>query len=82
MYKGRWHSKECVSISGGATFNGLPGGEYVDVVSGDTQTVSEGGTLTIADPGKSNMRVYVLQNDTAKMYGANGKIGKYGAYLK
>lgn len=72
----------CVAITNGATFSGIPGGTYIDVVSGDKKEVGEGGTLTIAAPGKGNMRVYVLQNQTAEDYGANGKIGELLQYLK
>ncbi len=51
-----------VTISGSATFSGIPNGTYVDAVTGDTQTVS-GGTLTANCSGKGNMRVYVLNTD-------------------
>ena len=66
----------CVTISGDATFSGIPSGTYVDVVTGDT--VQCGGTLTASCSGKGNMRVYVLQTDGAP----SGKIGEDGAYLK
>ena len=51
-------SLACVAISGGASFSGLPNGKYVDAVTGDVKNVS-GGTLSIPDTGKGNMRVYV-----------------------
>lgn len=66
----------CVTISGTATFSGVPSGTYVDVVSGDVQQCS--GTLTANCSGKGNMRVYVLQTDGAP----DGKIGEDGTYLK
>ena len=44
-------------------------------------TVSDG-TLTTEAVGKGNMRVYVLQNGTAKADGACEKIGEDGTYLK
>ena len=66
-------SLACVAISGGATFSGLPHGTYVDAVTGDRQTVSNG-TLTVGSIGKANMRVYVLNGP--------GKIGENGTYLK
>ncbi|MBD5089096.1 MAG: hypothetical protein HDT30_09865, partial [Clostridiales bacterium] len=69
----------CVTITDGATFQNLPGGTYTDAVTGDVQTVSEGGNLTISAPGAGNMRVYVL--DTAKTK-APGKVGENGKYLK
>ena len=66
----------CVTISGDATFSGIPAGKYVDMVSGDT--VDCNGTLTAKCSGKGNMRVYVLQNSGAP----SGKIGEDGTYLK
>lgn len=70
-----------VAISGGCTFTGVLNGTYIDLVSGDKKTVSNG-TLSTGDIGKANMRVYVLQNDTAEEYGATGKIGDSLTYLK
>lgn len=66
----------CVTISGDATFSGIPSGTYVDMVTGDTAQCN--GTLTANCSGQGNMRVYVLQTSGA----ANGKIGEAGAYLK
>ena len=68
-----------VTINGGATFTGVPNGTYVDLITGDTKS---GSTIITGSIGAGNMRVYVLQNQTAKDYGATGKIGKDGAYLK
>jgi type I pullulanase len=62
-----------VTVSGGATFSGIPGGTYVDAVTGDRVTVSEGGTLTARCSGQGNMRVYVLNG--------SGKIGEDSTYL-
>ena len=62
-----------VTVSGGATFTGVPDGTYRDAVTGDVRTVS-GGTLAVAAPGKGNLRVYVLDGP--------GKIGTDGPYLK
>ena len=70
-----------VAISSGATFTGVLDGTYVDLVSGAKATAS-GGTLSTGDIGKGNMRVFVLQNDTADEYGATGKIGESLEYLK
>lgn len=70
-----------VTISGGSTFTGVLDGTYVDLVTGDKKVVS-GGTLTTDSIGKANMRVYVLQNDTATEFGADGKIGETTTYLK
>ncbi|MFD8449499.1 carbohydrate binding domain-containing protein [Streptomyces coelicoflavus] len=62
-----------VTVSGGATYSGIPNGTYRDAVTGDTRTVTDG-RLTVAAPGKGNLRVYVLN-------GA-GKIGTDGPYLR
>ena len=77
--EGKVDSFVCVTISNSATFTGLPGGTYTDAITGDVQTVEEGGTLTADCSGKGNMRVYVL--DTAKTK-APGKVGEEGTYLK
>ena len=71
-----------VTISGDSTFSGLPAGTYVDVITGDKKTINEGGSITTTGCStQSNMRVYVLQNETATERGANGKIGKDTAWL-
>ncbi|MET9348279.1 carbohydrate binding domain-containing protein [Streptomyces termitum] len=62
-----------VTVSGGATYNGIPNGTYADAVTGDVRTVSNG-TLSVGAPGKGNLRVYVLNGP--------GKIGAAGPYLK
>ena len=67
----------CVTISGGATFSGVPNGTYVDAVTGDTQTVSNG-TLTANCSGKGNLRVYVLNTSKTP---APGRVIPNGAYL-
>ena len=66
-----------VTISGGATFTGIPNGKYVDAVTGDVKNVTNG-TLTANVSGKGNMRVYVL--DTAKTP-APGRVITNGDYL-
>ena len=79
-YKRRYTNAEagidsfvCVSVTGGATFSGIPNGTYVDAVTGKSQNVTNG-TLTIEPSGKGNMRVYVLNGP--------GKVGEDGPYLK
>lgn len=62
-----------VTVSGGATYTGIPNGTYTDAVTGDRKTVTDG-KLTVAAPGKGNLRVYVLNGP--------GRIGTAGAYLK
>ena len=72
-------SLACVTISGGATFKGLPNGRYVDAVTGDVQNVTSG-TLTVPTIGKANMRVYVCCGEG--FTGIDGAIGGTGTYLK
>ncbi|MBM2616475.1 alpha-amylase [Actinoplanes sp. LDG1-06] len=64
-----------VTISGSATFTGIPNGTYTDAVTGDVKTVTNG-TLTAAVSGKGNLRAYVLGSS------APGKVGSDGPYLK
>ena len=65
-----------VTISGGATFSNILNGTYIDVVTGDVKTVSNG-KLTATCSGKGNLRVYVLQTDKNSVSGKVGKDGKY-----
>ncbi|WP_436847618.1 hypothetical protein [Streptomyces avermitilis] len=62
-----------VTVTDTATYAGIPNGVYRDAVTGDVKTVSDG-KLTVAAPGKGNLRVYVLNGP--------GKIGSDGPYLK
>lgn len=75
---GNVDSVACVTISGGATFNNIPNGTYIDAVTGESKTVT-GGTLTVSSLAKANMRVFVLKNSSSKV---NGRIGTNGTYLK
>jgi glycosidase len=67
-----------VTISGDATFSGIPNGTYTDAVTGDVRSVTNG-TLTAAASGKGNMRVYVLSTPATA---APGKVGADGPYLR
>jgi glycosidase len=67
-----------VTVSGGATFTGIPNGTYTDAVSGDVQTVSNG-TLSIAAGGPGDMAAYVLALPGNP---APGKVGADGPYLR
>ncbi|WP_320068459.1 carbohydrate binding domain-containing protein [Micromonospora sp. RTGN7] len=67
-----------VTVSGSATFTGVPNGRYVDAVTGDVQTVTNG-TLTATATGKGNLRVYVLDLPGNP---APGKIGETSSYLR
>lgn len=66
-----------VTVSGGATFTGVLNGTYIDAVTGDKQTVTDG-KLTASCSGKGNMRVYVLSTSKTP---APGKVGQDGKYL-
>lgn len=67
-----------VTVSGGASFNGIPNGTYTDAITGDVKTVT-GGSLTATVSGKGNLRVYVLDLPGNP---APGKVGVDGPYLK
>lgn len=77
--EGSTDSLACVAISGGATFKNIPNGEYIDAVTGDVKTVTNG-TLTVPSIGTANMRVYVCCADGFTKI--PGKIGTNGTYLK
>lgn len=68
-----------VTVTGAATYSGIPDGTYKDAVTGDTRVVADG-KLSVAAPGKGNMRVYVL--DLGGSNAAPGKVGAAGPYLK
>ncbi len=61
-----------VTVSGGATFKGIPNGKYVVAVTGDVQNVTNG-TLTANCSGQGNLRVYVCC--ASGFDGINGAIG-------
>lgn len=71
-----------VTVSGDTTFTDVENGTYVELVTGKEVKVTDGTLASKDGIGKANMRVYVLQNATAKAYGATGKIGEDGTYLK
>ncbi len=77
--EGSTDSLACVTISGGATFKGIPNGKYIDAVTGDVQNVTNN-TLTVSSISKSNMRVYVCC--ATGFEGISGKIGNTTSYLK
>lgn len=75
---GNIDSVACVTISSGATFNNLPNGTYVDLVSGKRVQVT-GGVLTTDTISKGNARIYVLENAST---GPLSQIGDSLLYLK
>ena len=66
-----------VTISGDATFSGIENGTYVDAITGDTKTVTDG-QLTANCSGRGNMRIYVLNTALTP---APGKVGEDGKFL-
>ncbi|MFI1100448.1 hypothetical protein [Streptomyces melanogenes] len=56
-----------VAVTNAATYSGIPNGTYTDAVTGD-------GTLSVAAPGKGDLRVYVLNGP--------GRIGSAEPHLK
>ena len=72
-------SLACVAVSGNATFKNIPNGLYIDAVTGDRQTVTNG-TLTVSNLAKANMRVYVCC--ASGFTGIDGRIGDVTSYLK
>ncbi len=67
-----------VTVSGSTTFTGVENGTYVEAVTGNKVTVSNG-TLTTDSIGQGNLRVYVLENGSSEVH---GKIGEDGQFLK
>lgn len=67
-----------VTVSGSATFTGVPNGRYTDAVTGDVRTVTNG-TLTASVSGQGNLRAYVLDLPGNP---APGKVGETGPYLR
>ena len=69
-----------VAVSGGATFKNIPNGLYIDAITGDKQTVTNG-SLTVPSISRGNARVYVCcANGFTSIDGAVGKTGL--KYLK
>ena len=65
-----------VTVSGGATFNNVLDGDYVEIVTGEKVKVSNK-TLKASCSGKGNLRVYVLQTTGA----VSSKVGEDGKYI-
>lgn len=64
-----------VALNGGATFSNLPAGTYVDLVTGQSYTASQGGSITVTAPsGKGQLRVLVKG-------WTGGKVGEDGKFI-
>ncbi len=67
-----------VTITSGATFTNIPNGKYVDAVSGNVETVTNG-TLTVEAPGTGNLAVYVCCAEGFTAIDAEFEIDRYSA---
>ena len=67
-----------VTVSGNATFSGIPNGRYTDAITGDVKNVTNGTLSTSGVKGQGDLRVYVLDTDKTK---APGMIAGYSNYL-
>ena len=64
-----------VALNGGATFSNLPAGTYVDLVTGQSYTASQGGSITVSAPSnKGQLRVLVKG-------WTGGKVGEDGKFI-
>ena len=61
--EGNIDSVACVTVSNGATFNSLPNGTYVDLVSGARKTVNNS-SLSVSISGQGSIAIYVLENSS------------------
>ena len=67
-----------ITISGDATFTGIPNGKYTDAITGDVQNVSNGSLSTTGVKGQGDLRVYVLDTELTQ---APGMIDGYSDYM-
>ncbi len=64
-----------VAVNGGATFSNCPAGTYVDLVTGQSYSCSEGGSITVTAPtNKGQLRVLVKG-------WTGGKVGEDGKFM-
>lgn len=64
-----------VCINGGATFSSLPAGKYVDIITGESYDVAQGGSITVSAPAtKGQLRVIVKD-------WKGGKVGLDGKFI-
>lgn len=64
-----------VAINGGATFSNLPAGKYTEVVTGQSFTVAQGGSITVSAPATKGQLRVVVKDWTG------GKIGEDGKFI-
>lgn len=64
-----------VAVNGGATFSSVPAGTYVDVVTGQSYTATEGGSITVSAPTNQG-QLRVLVKDWK-----GGKVGEDGKFM-
>lgn len=64
-----------VAVNGGASFSNVPAGTYVDLVTGESYTAAEGGSISVSAPqGKGQLRVLVKD-------WKGGKVGTDGKFI-
>ncbi|MGN0212851.1 MAG: alpha-amylase family glycosyl hydrolase [Muribaculaceae bacterium] len=74
-FKRAWKdSYALVAINGGATFSGVPAGNYVDLVTGASYTPASGKITVAAPAGKGQLRVLVKDWQ-------GGKVGDDGKFI-
>ena len=67
-----------ITVSGNATFSGIPNGKYTDAITGDIQNVTGGTLSTSGVKGQGDLRVYVLDTELTQ---APGEIEGRSIYL-
>lgn len=72
------YSFALIALSSQATFNNIPNGKYIEVITGKTINVTNG-KLVSDSISKANMRVYVLDTTSNTV---KGKLGTDGTYLR
>lgn len=73
-FKRAWKdSYALVAVNGGATFSGLPAGTYVDVVTGQSYSATEGGSITVSAPSTQGQLRVLVKDWTGGKIGDDGK---------
>ena len=62
-----------VAINGGATFSNVPAGTYVDLVTGQSYTATEGGSITVSAPTNQGQLRVLVKGWTGGKVGEDGK---------
>ena len=62
-----------VALNGGATFTGVPAGNYVDIVTGKSYTAAANGTITVDAPATQGQVRVLVKGWTGDKVGVDGK---------